>query len=437
MRTDLVSFAYNDIVGMTRAKSLPASNLAGQLDFGVGWTPANQALTALGPIAAPNPWGPLGDVRLIPDPATETRFQVAEDAMPLHLLLGSLHETDGQPWGACTRHFLQRALDRLESESGLRIRASFEIEFYASDAVNRSDRGFGLDTFRELEPFGSLLMGALNDIAAEPELFISEYGPGQFEFTCRPALGMAAADRAVLSDIALREVARYLDVDITRSPVAGTGGVGNGVHVHLSLENENGRNVTHDADGVGGLSSTAAQFAAGILEHLPSLCAITAPSPVSYRRLQPQHWSAAYRTVGVRNREAAVRVAPVDDRPGRSAESMANIEFRPADATASPYLVLGALVQAGTEGILGQLSLPPLVDVDPAELTEREREKIGATPLPESLEASLDALEANEVARTWFPDLLWDCYHQTKRYEVDQAAALDEEERFARFADVY
>lgn len=437
VRADLVSIAYNDIVGMTRAKSILASDLSDHLDFGIGWTPANQALTALGPIAAPNPWGPMGDVRLVPDSSTETRVQVTEEGTPLHLLLGSVNHTDGAPWGACTRHFLRRALDRLAEETGLRIRASFEIEFFAGTEGRRAVRGFGLDTYREVEPLGSLLMGALDEMGLEPEQFLAEYGPGQFEFTCRPAAGMAAADRAILADVALREVANHLGLEITRSPVVGNGGPGNGVHVHLSLETEHGENITHDPEGSGGLSSTAQRFAAGILHHLPALCAVTAPSPVSYERLQPQHWSAAYRTVGVRNREAAVRVAPVDDRADRSPKRMANIEYRPADATASPYLLLGALVQAGLEGILASRELPALVDVDPAELSESEREAIGATRLPASLGDAMDALEADEVARSWFPNLLWDCYRQTKRFEIEQAAELEESERVARFADVY
>lgn len=43
------------------------------------------------------------------------------------------------------------------------------------------------------------------------------------------------------------------------------------------------------------MSPVASHFVAGVLEHLPGLMAITAPTPNSYRRLQPCTWSGAYK----------------------------------------------------------------------------------------------------------------------------------------------
>ena len=68
-------------------------------------------------------------------------------------------------------------------------------------------------------------------------------------------------------------------------------GVGNGVHIHMSLQDASGAPVTYAAGGPMGLSMAAQHFCAGVLHHLPAICAITAPSPVSYLRLTPNRWA--------------------------------------------------------------------------------------------------------------------------------------------------
>jgi hypothetical protein len=70
---ELVAFLYADATGPSRGRAVPAAELERRLQAGVGWVPADQAITVFGPLADPNPWGALGDLRLRPDPATATR----------------------------------------------------------------------------------------------------------------------------------------------------------------------------------------------------------------------------------------------------------------------------------------------------------------------------------------------------------------------------
>ena len=111
---------------------------------------------------------------------------------------------------------------------------------------------------------------------------------------------------------------------------------------------------------------------------MPALCALTAPSVISYLRLTPHRWSAGYNSYGFRNREAGVRICPVDDTPGNDISKQVHLEFRASDATASPYMVLGALVRAGIEGLRAATKTPPLVEGDPADLTAEELQKLDA-----------------------------------------------------------
>jgi glutamine synthetase len=185
------------------------------------------------------------------------------------------------------------------------------------------------------------------------------------------------------------------------------------------------------------VSEAAGRFAAGVVRHMPGLLALTAPSPVSYLRLLPHHWSAAYACLGLRNREAALRICPIVMRPGADPARQANIEYRAADATANPYLALAVILSAGLAGLRQQLPLPPLLNGDPSALDEAARERLGVHRLPESLPAALDAFLADPVMAVTIPAVLRDCHAAVKRKELELVADLTPEELCRRYATIY
>jgi glutamine synthetase len=431
---ELVGFLHADISGLLRGRSVPVSELEERLEAGVCWVPADQALTPFGPIAEPNPWGSAGDLRLLPDRDTGVRVDLWEDASPLHFFLCDAANTDGSPWDACPRTLLKDALASLEREAGLLLVASFEQEFLLDSPAFEPGPGFSLEAQRLVEPFGPLAYAALRQAGLEPEVFLPEYGPGQYEIPCAPAKGVAAADRAAAMREVVREVARALGYRASFAPMADPEGVGNGVHVHMSLVDLEGRPVLFDAVRPGNLSLVGARFAAGILEHLPAVCAFTAPSVVSYLRLGPHHWSAGFGTLSERDREAAIRIPPLVELANSDPARQYNLEFRAADAAACPHLALAVLVLAGLRGIREELPEPPLTRGD---LGEEERRRLGVKALPNSLEEALRALEADEVVRSWLSKDLLDCYIGVKRTEISLLESAEPEEACERYLRVY
>jgi glutamine synthetase len=434
---ELVGFLHADVSGLLRGRSVPASELEERFGSGVGWVPADQALTPFGPIAEPNPWGSAGDLRLLPDRDSEVRVNLWEDASPLHFFLCDAANTDGSPWDACPRTLLKHALSWLEEETGLRLISSFEQEFLLDGPSFEPGPGFTFEAQRLVEPFGPLVFAALRQAGLEPEAFLPEYGYGQYEIPCAPAPGLAAADRAAAMREVVREVARRLAYRASFAPIAEPEGVGNGVHIHMSLVDPEGRPAFYDPDRSGRMSLLAARFAAGILEHLPALCAFTAPSVVSYLRLGPHHWSAGYGTISERDREATIRIPPLVELSGGDPGSQFNLEFRAADAAACPHLALAVLVLAGVRGIREEFPEPPLTKGDLSGLDEEERRRLGAKALPASLEEALWALEADEVVRSWIPDDLLECHIGVKRTEISRLQGLSPEEACERYLRVY
>ena len=407
-----------DLAGMLRGKSFPRAELAGRAARGVGITPSNLLLSVFGPIYD-TPFGTEGELMLVPDVTTGTAIPVP-DSPDIHLLLGDFQTIDGTPWEHCPRGFLRRALAALHDEFGLALFATFEQELVYTGVQAQAGSPYTLEALRRQGPFGSTLLAAMRQAGIAPDSFLAEYGPRQFEVTTGPAAGLAAADQAVLVRELARAVAHGFGQRAILAPMPTPDGTGSGTHIHWSLLDAAGQPATHDPAGRHGLSAAAECMVAGMLHHLPALVAVTAPSVASYYRLRPGRWAPTTADLGVRDRGSAVRVCPIYATAAESAARQFNVEFRVADAAASPYLALGAIVWAGVDGLRRR----------------RRLDDHAASPLPATLDDALDHLQRSPDAAEWFGPLR-DVYVLSKRAEIKALAGLDEAAICDRYAAIY
>jgi glutamine synthetase len=394
--TELVTLVCCDLGSIVRGRSVLSSELGEYLQTGVGWVPANHALTPLGPVAEPNPFGSTGDLRLMPDADTRILVCADENASAMELVLCDIVETDGQPWECCPRSFLRDALAELEHALGAHLLASFEHEFQLL-LDSPPALPFSLEEQRLLDPFPTRAMEALTQAGVEPERFFAEYASHQFEIPVAPAEGLASADRSVVLKEVVREIARRQGMRASFVALLDPAQAGNGAHIHLSLLDADGRSLLYDAAQPACLSELGARFAAGILRHALALSAITAASPVSGARLAPHRWSAGALCLAQSNREALLRIPPLLTLGGADPAGQLHIEYRGADASANPYLALGAIVRAGLEGVRAQLPAPPILDRDPAQLDGEQAKRFGVGALDDA--AALRRLHERQARR--------------------------------------
>jgi len=418
-REQIVFVGTCDLSGHFRGKSFPAADLQARLQRGVGLAPTNIFMSAFGPIQVTT-FGTVGEVLLIPDPSTRV-FVPFEGSAAEYFFLGDIRTLDGVPWEFCPRHVLRRALERLEHETGLRLLASFEQEFIYTGVAAHPPQPYELDAYRRQGLFGESLLAAMRQVGVIPDSFLSEYGPRQFEVTSVPAIGLRAADDAVITRELAQAVAARLGQRVSFTPIPEPHGIGNGTHIHWSFLDRNGHPVLYDERCPWQLSQLGRQFIAGILRHLPALCALTAPSVPSYYRLRPNRWAPVQADVGPLDRGAALRLCPVSGSDPAQRARQFNVEFRVADATASPYLALAALVQAGLDGIRHA----------------RDFDQSSPRPLPSSLAEALRLLEASETAAEWLGADLLAAYLLFKRAEIHGLEGLDDTETCRRYAEVY
>jgi glutamine synthetase len=434
----LVMLTIADYAGITRARGVPRK--AYEENKGTrscGWVPANMSLTTFDIIADPNPWGSTGDLRLMPDNSGRFACWPAAAVTPLDLVMSDIVELDGAPWACCPRSFLKSALADFSAETGCSFIASFEQEFQVLGAEWPRGASFGLGALRRADPFGPEIVAALAQCGIPIEMFVAEYGRDQFELTTPPVEGLAAADRALVIREVVREIARLKEWRASFSPKTAVDGVGNGVHIHFSFAGGKGEPAAYDGSQPGRMSSLAASFCAGVLKHLPALIALTAASPISGLRLRPHNWSSSYTWLGEKDREATLRICPTMSAGGKDPARQYNIEFRAADATASPHLALGALIRAGLGGIQAKLAPPRIFSGDPERLSPQEREEFGLQRLPDTLNAALDCLDGDNVARGWFTPQAFETYSGMKRMELRLCDGMDTESLCRRYAEIY
>jgi glutamine synthetase len=174
-----------------------------------------------------------------------------------------------------------------------------------------------------------------------------------------------------------------------------------------------------------------------VLKYLDAIVALTAPSEISYLRLTPHRWSAAFNNLGFRDREASVRICPVTSTDPESTARQYNFEFRAADAAASPHLALAAIVHAGAQGIEENLAIPRVTEEDLSLLSPAELASRGYVRLPETLPEALRRFAENEIVTGWFPKGFAEVYLAHKGGEMDWLKDVDTAARCKAYGSVY
>jgi len=427
-----VRFVFVDHAGIPKAKAVHRNSFARRARAGVGLAKGVLALDPSGALHPASGLSPVGEVRLVPDLSSLTPLPFARGQT---MVCCDMTEPDGRtPWDGCPRGGLRRVLRRLATR-GYRSVASYEAEFYLRDQDGPLDRTpyAGSFALTAAADFVAGLSETLEEMGIRPEQCHAEVGQGNLELSVAETGALAAADRRVMVLEAIRGVAHRTGLQVTMAPKPYLEGAGNGHHLHLSLYSlEDDAPVLFDESG--NLSDLGSGFVAGILEHLPAVMAFTTPSPNSYQRIAPGMWSSAYVSYGLDNREAAVRLAS----PVAGEESAtANIELKPVDVTANPYLALAAVLSAGMDGMERGLDPGEPTMVDPATLSEEERAARGIRPFPDSLDEALDALEQDEVLIEALGEPLVRAHLAVARAQAEIARELSPEEVAAAAAALY
>ncbi|MGA1304191.1 MAG: glutamine synthetase [Cyanobium sp.] len=415
-----VAITWINHAGAPLVKVVPLAALASAVEKGVGFSPVADAFGADGSIDPAHRLArPDGDLRLRADPAS---LLPLEPASGWGWAAGERWERDGGPYAGDQRSFCRRQQEWL-SAAGVELRAGFELEWMvAVPAIDGTPQPvvsggpYGADRLVEGLDYAGALIDAL-DAAGLPWLqFHPEYGPSQFELSLAPGSALEAADRLVLAKLVIQRVSRRFGWRCSFSPKPGATLMGNGGHLHLSLQQE-GVPLLQGGGGTAGLTDGGKAVLAALLEALPALLPLACPLVVSYRRLSPGSWSAPFQVWGVENREAALRLIP-----SAADGADAHLELKMADLAANPYLLLGAVQAVVLDGLKRPRLLPDPVSGDPAHLPSEQ-----APRLPSTLAEAAAAFAASPQLRQAMGEALHASLIDSQLSELSRSAALSDQ----------
>lgn len=340
---------------------------------------------------------------------------------PMAQALFRMFGADGKPFYADPRAVLERALAPLQ-KMGLTMVMATELEFYLLDAkadrptprapripgIGRPQPGVQVyhpDDLVEVQPFLNDVFDYCDAQNIPADTVISEYAPGQFEINLMhvddPVL---ACDHGVLLKRAIKAAAKKHGFVACFMAKPFAEDAGNGLHIHMSLVDRNGKNYfSHGRDSLATppFSARLRYAVGGLLKTMAEATAIFAPNANSYRRLRPENFAPVDPNWGVNHRAVAIRIPQSDSKNLR-------FEHRVAGADANPYLVTAAVVAGVHYGLKNK--------IDPGRMVKEGEEITLKTRIPDRWDAALDKFARSKI----LPDYLGAEY--CKSYVINRRA---------------
>jgi glutamine synthetase len=194
---------------------------------------------------------------------------------------------------------------------------------------------------------------------------------------------------------------------------------GSSGHIHISLADKEGKNLfareTPEAHpqwpDIAHLSDTGRHFLAGLLDALPDIMPLFAPTVNSYKRLVENYWAPVHISWGLEDRIASIRlITPPVCKPGAT-----RFEVRIPGADLHPHYALSVILAAGWRGVQKKLE----INVPP--MSARKAGDPRPELLPNTLDKALDRFSApNSIAREILDSEFVDFFTATRQHELGQ-----------------
>ncbi|KZS96669.1 glutamine synthetase/guanido kinase [Sistotremastrum niveocremeum HHB9708] len=298
------------------------------------------------------------------------------------------NEAGTDPCPYCPRGILKRIVGMAEAQHDAEFLVGFESEFILLSAIDPpTPINNAKWCYSSAARPGSLELKVMEEIVQAldvsgivVEYWHSEGTPGQFEVITGPLPPVQAVDTLVLTRETIYNVAAKHGLRATFAPRIFDNALGTASHTHISSSVPNPPTIPTP------FTSVESSFLQGLLNHLPSTCIFTLPTPSSYDRMKDGIWSGGtWVSWGRNNRECPIRIC--------KKHSGYNFEVRCVDATANPYLAVAASLSAGMTGVKAGVGLDVKeCSVKAAcELSDAERKEKNITKrLPMNLEEARD-----------------------------------------------
>lgn len=356
----------------------------------------------------------LSEFILAPDLDTFTIFPWRPQHGRVARFICDVKNPDGTPYEADPRYILKKAVEDAEKD-GYTFHVGPENQFFLFDTDEN-----GQPTTETSEKGGFFDIGPLDSgenarrdmvLSLEEMGFVMEssYHSNEVAQHCIDFVmdeGVRTADNIMTFKLTVRTVAKRHGLHATFMPKPKYGIKGSAMMLNLFLCKD-GKNAFYDENSPDGLSKTAYQFMAGIIEHIKGLTLINNPIINSYKRLVPGYNAPVEITWSRTNRTPLIRITNLGSMGSR-------VVLRSPDGASNPYLVLAGCLAAGMDGI--RKGLTPPVSMDDVTAADDVTFDI----LPRNLREAIRAFEEDEFLQNVFGKTLSQIIINEKKEEWEE-----------------
>jgi glutamine synthetase len=406
---EYLRFELPDMAGVSRSKTVPIDKVEAYAREGLnfyggvlGLDTSSNVVPASGLHTQQN----YADQLLFPDPGSLRVIPWLEKTASV-VCLGYWY--DGTPQRMAPRFVFSELVKRANA-LGYDVYLGHEYEYYLLNAETRQRLFEGIHIFHTVRnhyaPFLDTLLPVLKAYGIDIITHNCEYGGGQFETNYGPATNMEGVDKAFAFKNGMKELAHRAGLIATFMAKPFAGHSGSGCHLHLSLvDRRTGKNAFLDAKDEVSLSPLGKSFTEGVLQHGPGIMPLINPTPNCYHRVKPYTFAPSNVSWGVQDRSAMVRIKSTHD-------ERTHIEMRGGSAASNPYLLAAAVLAAGLAGVEGKAKLRE------QSRTTTSEDNAALQKFPQTLDAALDALEADTVLRGYLGEDFVKTFVAIKRFEL-------------------
>ena len=341
---------------------------------------------------------------------------------PTAQYLASVHDLDGTPHFADPRNALEAIVKRFQTELNMTPVGAVELEFFLMDRASaiageprapkslinehrpQHFQAYYLQDLDDFAPFFKDLYAYCEVQGLPAKTLISEYAPGQMEIVLRHRADvLKACDEGIMLKRVIKATAEKHGMAATFMAKPYAQWTGSGMHIHVSLGDEQGNNLFAAEDpmqnelllhAIGGLKAAMAES-----------MLIFAPNANSYRRFRRNSYAPVSASWGINNRTVSLRIPA-------GAANACHIEHRPSGADANPYLVMAAILAGMHYGITEK--------ADPGNPVVGNGYEKRAKYIPGNWFDAIDAFWRASILKEYFGKPFVDTYCTVKEVEADR-----------------
>lgn len=361
------------------------------------------------------------DFYLYPDLDTFTIFPWRPQQGKVARIICDIYCKDGTPFEGDPRYILKRVIKEAE-DMGYTFDVGPECEFFLYNTDEQGNPTTILDEkggYFDVSPLDTgenvrrEIVLTLEDMGFDVETSYHAGAPSQHEIDFKYADALKTADNIMTLKMVVKTIAKRHGNHATFMPKPIHGIKGSGMHVNMSLSKD-GQNIFEDKEDIYGLSTTAYQFMAGIMEHIKGITVITNPIINSYKRLVEGYDAPTENGWSAINRTPLIRIPTASGNETR-------IELRSPDPTANPYLSLAVCLAAGLDGIKRKLT--PHVSIENKINKENKNETDDSLRLPKNLDEAMKEFIKDDYIKNIVGNHFAEQYINAKKAEWEEFCA--------------